>query len=128
MGSADTLRYEAGNARWAALATACQPGAGIEEPAGLPGTGAAARLFRQVYDVSEAVRHGPPSRRCPHCRHPVTDLGPLGRPAHIELGHAAACPRLARDQAADDQVLPLPAVQARLRDPEQPGDLGHGTA
>jgi len=89
--------------QWAALATACEPGAGIEEPAGLPGTGAAARLFRQVYDVSEATRHGPPSWRCPDCRHSVTDLGPLGRPAHIELGHATACTRLARDQAADGQ-------------------------
>jgi hypothetical protein len=33
----------------------------------------------------------------------VTDLDPLGRPADIELGHATACARLARDQAADDQ-------------------------
>jgi hypothetical protein len=89
--------------RWSALATACQPGAGIEESAGLLGTGAAARLFRQVCDVCEATRHGPPSWRCPDCRHPVTDPGPLGRPAHVELGHAAACTRLARDQAADDQ-------------------------
>jgi hypothetical protein len=31
-------------------------------------------------------------------------------------------------EPAVDQVLPLPAVQARLRDPEQPGDLRDGTA
>lgn len=89
--------------RWAALATACEPGTEIEEPAGLLGTGAAWRLFHRVYEISEAIRHGPPSWRCPDCRHPVTDLGPLGRPAHLELGHATACTRLARDQAADDQ-------------------------
>jgi hypothetical protein len=89
--------------RWAALASECEPGAEIEEPAGLPGTDAAGRLFRRVYDASQATRRGPLSWRCPVCRHSVTDLGPLGRPAHIELGHAAACARLARDQAADDE-------------------------
>ena len=88
--------------RWAGLAAACAPGADIEEPDGLPGTGSAGRLFRRAYDAAEATRHGPPSWRCPDCRHSVTDLGPLGRPAHLERGHAAACARLARDQAADD--------------------------
>ena len=74
---------------WAALAAVCEPGTDIEEPDGLPGTGAAGRPFRRVYDASEAIRHGPPSWRCPDCRHSVTDLGALGRPAQIELGHAA---------------------------------------
>jgi hypothetical protein len=37
----------------------------------------------------------------------------------------SACPGL---QPAVDQVLLLPAVQARLRDPEQLGDVGGGTA
>ena len=47
-------------------------------------------------------------------------------PCRDELrGLGPACPRL---QPAVDQVLLLPAVQARLRDPEQPGDLRDGTA
>ena len=33
----------------------------------------------------------------------VTEVAPIGRPVHIELGHAVSCARLARDQAADDQ-------------------------
>jgi hypothetical protein len=67
--------------QWTALAAACEPGSEIEEPAGILGTGAAGRLFRRVYDASEAIRHGPPSWRCPDYRHSVTDLGPLaGQP------------------------------------------------
>jgi len=37
--------------RWAALAAACEPGADIEEPDGLLGTGAAGRLFRSKRPV-----------------------------------------------------------------------------
>jgi hypothetical protein len=88
---------------WAALASACEPDAETEEPTDLLNTGATGRLFHKVYDAAETTRHGPPSWRCPECHHSVTDLGPLGRPAHLELGHAAACARLTRDQAADDQ-------------------------
>jgi hypothetical protein len=42
--------------------------------------------------------------RRPGCGQQITDLAPSGRPVHAELGHAAGCARLARDQAADDAL------------------------
>jgi hypothetical protein len=92
---------EAGH-RWAAITAACLPGSEITEPSGIAGTGAAGYLFRDVYSASRRTRNLPPSWPCPECGQQVTDVAPLGRPVHTELGHDAACTRLARDQADDD--------------------------
>lgn len=51
-------------------------------------------------------------------------LGPLPRRSEFR-GPGLAGRGL---QPAVNQILPLPAVQARLSDPEQPGDLGHRPA
>jgi hypothetical protein len=59
---------------------------------------------------------------CPGCGQQVTDLTELGRPVHAELGRAAGCARLARDQAAGDALRRdwlLPADPA-LRRPDRP--------
>jgi len=53
----------------------------------------------------DQAHHPPPlTWPCPGCGQQVTDLAPGGRPLHAELGHAAGCARLARDQAADDAL------------------------
>jgi hypothetical protein len=102
--------------RWDAIAAACDNGPGQD----IPG------VIRQQYWISPAVGPGPlfsATQRaarnlaghkagcyrpltwpCPGCGHQVTDLAPGGRPVHAELGHAAGCTRLARDQGADDAL------------------------
>jgi hypothetical protein len=59
---------------------------------------------------------------CPGCGQQVTDLAPGGRPVHCELGHAAGCARLARDQAADDALRRdwLPRLILHSDDPVGP--------
>ena len=102
--------------RWDAIAAACDNGTGQD----IPG------VIRQQYWISPAVGPGPlfsATQRaarnlagheascyrpltwpCPGCGNQVTDLAPGGRPARAELGHAAGCTRLARDQGADDAL------------------------
>jgi hypothetical protein len=102
--------------RWDAIAAACDNGPGQD----IPG------VIRQQYWISPAVGPGPlfsatprAARNlagreascyrpltwpCPGCGNQVTDLAPGGRPARAELGHAAGCTRLARDQGADDAL------------------------
>jgi hypothetical protein len=102
--------------RWDAIAAACDNGPGQD----IPG------VIRQQYWISPAVGPGPlfsATQRaarnlagheagcyrpltwpCPGCGHQVTDLAPGGRSARAELGHAAGCTRLARDQGADDAL------------------------
>jgi hypothetical protein len=59
---------------------------------------------------------------CPGCGQQVTDLAPRGRPVYAELGHVAGCPRLARDQAADDALRRtwLPRLILHSEDPVGP--------
>jgi hypothetical protein len=97
---------------WAAMANAYQPGAEVAEPSGVPGSGSAGFLFRQVFDASRKTWGVAPSWPCADCGRQVTDLAPLGRPVHTEAGHDAECTRIARDQAADDaeRQARLPAL------------------
>jgi hypothetical protein len=116
----DLVRLTAGaraaGHRWDAIAAACDNEPGMYIPA----------VIRQQYWISPAVGPGPlfsatqrAARKltgrdagcypalawpCPGCAQQVTDLAPGGRPIHSELGHAAGCARLARDQAADDAL------------------------
>ena len=60
---------------------------------------------------------------CPGCGQQVTDLAPRGRPVYAEFGHAAGCPRLARDQAADDALRRtwLPRLILHSENADRPG-------
>ena len=61
----------------------------------------------------------PMSWPCPGCGQQVTDRAHAGRPIHTEHGHAPGCPRLAADQAADDQGRRkrVPGLTAASEDP-----------
>jgi hypothetical protein len=59
---------------------------------------------------------------CPGCGQQITDLAACGRPIYAELGHAAGCARLARDQAADQALRRdwLPRLILHSEDPVGP--------
>jgi hypothetical protein len=95
--------------RWADIASACSDVNVAIEP-GNAGAWATAvmRIFRDVQNMMGATENGTQRGaslrwRCAECRRLVTDIAPLGRPIHTDLGHDVGCPRLARDQAADDK-------------------------
>jgi hypothetical protein len=100
--------------RWVAIAQACDPYAAAAADSrnsdeGQEATAAAAtRIFRDIQNAAgiirgDAHRIAPIAWPCPDCQCQVTDVAPLGRPVHAEIGHTQGCPRLARDQAADDE-------------------------
>jgi hypothetical protein len=129
-----TAAARAAGHRWDAIAVACANGPGMDIPA----------VIRQQYWISPAAGPGPlfsatqrAARKligrdagcyppltwpCPGCGQQVTDLSPGGRPVHCELGHAAGCARLARDQAADDALRRdwLPRLILHSEDPVGP--------
>jgi hypothetical protein len=129
-----TAAARAAGHRWDAIAASCDHGPGLDIPA----------VIRQQYWISPAVGPGPlfsatqraarkltgrdagcyPPRTwpCPGCGQQVTDLSPGGRPVHSELGHAAGCARLARDQGADDALRRdwLPRLILHSDDPVGP--------
>jgi predicted RNA-binding Zn-ribbon protein involved in translation (DUF1610 family) len=77
-------------------------------PSGVVYRTAAEVVFRAtqyaVARLTGSSRREPPlTWPCPGCGQEVTDRAATGRPAHVELGHAPGCARLARDQAADDE-------------------------
>jgi hypothetical protein len=78
------------------------PPAVLDQPRHRTGT-AVQRAARNLAG-HEAGCYRPLTWPCPGCGQQVTDLAPGGRPAHAELGHAAGCTRLARDQGADDAL------------------------
>lgn len=99
--------------RWAAITRACDPYTAAadacksEEDLDTPAA-AAMRLFRDIQHAAgivrgEAHRITPLAWPCPDCQHQVTDVAPVGRPIHVEIGHHHGCERLARDQADDDE-------------------------
>ncbi len=116
----------AAGSRWEAIAAACDardqdaPGA-VYRPFGLiPGQGAGP-LFRVTQHVvhkltgSDRGYYSPLIWPCPGCGRQVTDRAAYGRPSHVEHGHGPGCARLARDQAADDE----------LRRDQLPGQIVH---
>ena len=124
----------AGGHRWDAIADACDRGPGKDIP----------EVIRQQYWIRPDFGPGPlfsATRRavrnlggrqtgcyaaltwpCPGCGQQVTDLAAAGRPVYAELGHAAGCARLARDQAADDTLRRdwLPRLILHSEDPVGP--------
>lgn len=95
--------------RWADIAAAC----GMAKPTSDLQTArtwhaAVTRIFRDIQGAAASVEGGeqklaPLTWPCAECQQEITDTIPLGRPIHANLGHDAGCPRLARDQAADDE-------------------------
>jgi hypothetical protein len=135
---ADLVRLGAGaraaGHRWDAIAGACDTGPGKD----IPG------VIRQQYWIRPDFGPGPlfsATQRavrnlagretacsaaltwpCSGCGQQVTDRAASGRPVYAELGHGAACPRLARDQAADDALRRdwLPRLILYSEDPAGP--------
>ncbi len=117
--------------RWDAIAAACDNGPGRDIPAVIrrqywisPSAGpeplfsAIQRAARTLADRDTGC-YPPLTWPCPGCGQQVTDLAPSGRPVHAELGHAAGCARLARDQDADDALRRdwLPRLILHSEDP-----------
>lgn len=120
----------AGGSRWDGIAAAC----GIRDYRDITGVAAlpcwrgsdtgAALLFSAAQHAVHQLTgsrgpFAPLSWPCPGCRQQVTDRAFAGRPVHIEHGHAPGCPRLARDQAADDNERRgrVPGLIAYSEDP-----------
>jgi hypothetical protein len=81
------------------------PPAVLDQPRRRPGPAVQRHPARGPHPVRP--RRGllsPADLACPGCGQQITDLAPTGRPVHAELGHAAGCAWLARDQAADDAL------------------------
>jgi hypothetical protein len=105
-----TRAARAAGHNWASIAAACQVKHGrdsygiVSLPGGrTPHTGAGV-LYAATQNAMEHVtgsRRWPPlTWLCTECGRQVTDRAGAGRPIHIEHGHAGACRRLRRDQAA----------------------------
>ena len=120
--------------RWDVIAAVCDNGPVADIPAVIrqqywisPGTGpgplfsATQRAARNLTG-RDAGSFPPLTWPCLGCGQQVTDLAPGGRPIHAELGHAAGCARLARDQAADDALRRawLPRLILHSEDPVGP--------
>jgi hypothetical protein len=138
MPDADLVRLaaaaRAAGHRWDAIADACDRGPGKDVPG----------VIRQQYWIRPGFAPGPlfsatqhairnlggretgcraaPAWPCPGCGQQVTDLAASRQPVYAELGHAAGCPRLARDQAADDALRRewLPRLIPHSEDPAGP--------
>lgn len=104
--------------RWADIASACgATGAPSDLQAAQAWPTAVTRIFRDVQSAAASTEGSEQKLAaltwpCTECRQEITDTAPLGRPMHAELGHGPRCPRLARDQAADDEErrIRLPAM------------------
>jgi hypothetical protein len=129
-----TAAARAAGHRWDAIAAACDHGPGMDIPSVIrqqywisPGTGPGP-LFSATQRAARTLAgrdtgcYPPLTWPCPGCGRQVTDLTPDGRPVHAELGHAANCARLARDQAADDALRRawLPRLILHSEDPVGP--------
>ena len=126
-----TAAARAAGHRWDAIADACDKGPGKDIPGVIgqqywirpdfgPGPlfSATQRAVRNLGDRETGCYAGL-TWSCPGCGQQVTDLAAVGRPAYAELGHAAGCARLARDQAADDALRRdwLPRLILHSEDP-----------
>jgi len=129
-----TAAARAAGHRWDAIADACDRGPGTDIPGVIrqqywlrpdfgPGPlfGATQRAVRNA-GGGKTGSQAAPAWPCPGCGQQVTDLAASGRPVHAELGHAAGCLRLARDQAADDALRRawLPRLVLHSEDPAGP--------
>jgi RNase P subunit RPR2 len=96
--------------RWDAIASAC----GVRtyedavevvcQPSGIIPRTPADVLFHATQHSAGRLsggRYQPLAWPCLECGRKVTDRAAVGRPMHVELGHAPRCTRLARDQAVD---------------------------
>ena len=128
-----TATARAAGSRWAAIAAACGVQAG-KDIAGIVSlalsdssyTGADL-LFgaaqNSLHKLTDSKSYFPPlTWVCPQCGELVTDRAAVGRPVHVEHGHAPGCARLALDQAADDQERRdrLPGLIVHSEDPVGP--------
>jgi hypothetical protein len=129
-----TAAARAAGHRWDAIAAVCDGALGGDipdvirrqywiNPGAGPGPlfGTAQRAARTLAGRDSGC-YPPLTWPCPGCGQQVTDLAPNGRPVHAELGHAAGCERLARDQAADDALRRewLPRLVLHSEDPAGP--------
>jgi Phage integrase family len=76
--------------------------------------------------ASQAFHHLVATLELPVRDELVTDRAAIGRPVHVEHGHAPGCARLALDQAADDQERRdrLPGLIVHSEDPARAAGYG----
>jgi hypothetical protein len=101
-----TLAVRAGGSRWDDIAADCGVTARIDTDGVVSQTGAEVLFQATQYAVEELTgshRYPPLTWPCSGCGQEITDRAAIGRPVHVELGHALGCARLACDQAADEE-------------------------
>ena len=125
-----TAAARAAGHRWDAIDNACDHGPGKHIPAVIrqqywftplagPGLFGATQRAACTLTGRDAGSYPPLTWPCPGCGQQITDRAACGRPVDAELGHAAGCARLARDQAADQALRRdwLPRLALHSEDP-----------
>jgi hypothetical protein len=129
-----TAAARAAGHRWDAIEAVGENGPGKDIPAVIrqqywftplsgPGLFGATQRAARNLTGRDAGCYPPLTWPCPGCGQQITDLAACGRPIHAELGHAAGCARLARDQAADEALRRdwLPRLVLHSRRPGRAG-------